>query len=137
MRCHYEVLGVARDAPNEQIKKSFHRLSLRWHPDRNKTEDTTAQFQELIHAWEILGDIQTRDKYDRELRKRERARHEMEVKIRNATREMNAKEKEMTRSSHEKKEADRDDRQVRDSVKNHTRPPLTALKHNRTRVANS
>jgi len=62
---YYEVLGVNRDASEEDIKKSYRKLAMKWHPDRNpdnpKAED---HFKEAKEAYEILSDSQKRAAYD-------------------------------------------------------------------------
>lgn len=62
---YYEVLGVNRDASEEEIKKSFKKLAMKYHPDRNpdnpKAEE---QFKEAKEAYEILSDDQKRAAYD-------------------------------------------------------------------------
>ena len=64
-RDYYEVLGVNRDASEEDIKKSYRKLAMKWHPDRNpdnpKSED---HFKEAKEAYEILSDSQKRAAYD-------------------------------------------------------------------------
>ncbi len=65
-RCYYEVLGVERSATEEVLKKSFRRLAMKFHPDRNP-DDAEAQdkFKEAKEAFEVLGDPQRRQMYDR------------------------------------------------------------------------
>lgn len=62
---YYEVLGVNRDASDEDIKKSYRKLAMKFHPDRNpdnpKAEE---QFKEAKEAYEILSDAQKRSAYD-------------------------------------------------------------------------
>jgi len=66
MRNPYEVLGVARDASEADIKKAFRRLAKKYHPDSNPG-DTTAQekFSSINAAYEIVGDKEKRAKFDR------------------------------------------------------------------------
>jgi len=65
-RDYYEVLGVARTASSEDIKKSFRKLALKYHPDRN-TGDKGAEekFKEAAEAYEVLSDGEKRQLYDR------------------------------------------------------------------------
>jgi len=64
-RCYYEILGVARSASDEEVKKAFRRLAMKNHPDRCP-DDPHAQdrFKEAKEAYEILGDPQRRAMYD-------------------------------------------------------------------------
>ena len=64
-RDYYEVLGVGRGASAAELKKSFRRLAMKFHPDRNP-DDPTAQdkFKEAKQAYEILGDEHKRALYD-------------------------------------------------------------------------
>ncbi len=64
-RDYYEVLGVPKDAPEEEIRKTFRKLALQYHPDRNKSKDAEARFKEVVEAYQILGDAEKRAKYDR------------------------------------------------------------------------
>lgn len=66
-RCCYEVLGVERDAGDEEIKKSYRRLALKWHPDKNRdnNEESTRIFTEIQQAYEVLSDPQERAWYDK------------------------------------------------------------------------
>src|SRR5919206_2484268 len=62
----YEVLGVARDADEQQIKKAFRRLARELHPDVNKHDpDAEEKFKEAAEAYEILNDSERRALYDR------------------------------------------------------------------------
>ena len=64
-RDYYEVLGVNRDASDQDIRKAYRRLAMKYHPDRNpddvKAED---QFKEAKEAYEILSDAERRAAYD-------------------------------------------------------------------------
>ncbi len=62
----YEILGVARDASQEQIKQAYRRLAKEYHPDRNRGDKSAEQrFKEVQAAYEVLGDPQRRAQYDR------------------------------------------------------------------------
>ena len=52
----YEVLGVERDASDSQIKRAYHKLALRYHPDKNpeQVEETSRKFREVVEAYEAL-----------------------------------------------------------------------------------
>src|SRR5688572_27018260 len=65
-RDYYDVLGVTRTASAAEIKKSFRALALKFHPDKNPGDrDAEASFKECAEAYEILGDEQKRQMYDR------------------------------------------------------------------------
>src|SRR3954466_9377795 len=61
----YEVLGVARDADETEVKKAFRRLARELHPDVNSTETAEEDFKEVAEAYEILSDTERRATYDR------------------------------------------------------------------------
>src|SRR5947208_549300 len=62
----YEVLGVARDADETQIKKAFRKLARELHPDVNRHDpDAEEKFKEAAEAYEILSDGERRAVYDR------------------------------------------------------------------------
>jgi curved DNA-binding protein len=65
---YYEVLGVARDADAEAIKKAYRALALRWHPDRHQGDAKAGaeqRFKAASEAYEVLSDPAKREKYDR------------------------------------------------------------------------
>lgn len=66
-RDYYEVLGVARNADGEEIKRAYRRLAMKYHPDRNDGEakgDAEIKFKECSEAYEVLCDPQKRARYD-------------------------------------------------------------------------
>lgn len=65
-RCYYEILGVGREASDDEIKRSYRRKALELHPDRNygNVEESTALFAEVQAAYEVLSDPQERAWYD-------------------------------------------------------------------------
>src|SRR5579862_2957709 len=64
-RDYYEVLGLGRNASEDEIKKAFRRLARQYHPDVNKEKGAEAHFKEVNEAYEVLGDPQKRAAYDR------------------------------------------------------------------------
>jgi molecular chaperone DnaJ len=64
-RDYYEILGVSRNATEEEIKKAFRRLARQFHPDVNREKGAEARFKEINEAYEVLGDAQKRAAYDR------------------------------------------------------------------------
>ncbi|NCC29787.1 MAG: molecular chaperone DnaJ, partial [Gammaproteobacteria bacterium] len=64
-RDYYEVLGVARNASEADLKKAFRRLAMKYHPDRNTGDvDTEAKFKEAKLAYDVLSDPKKRSAYD-------------------------------------------------------------------------
>ena len=62
----YEVLGVARDASDADIKKAYHKLVMKYHPDKNPGDKSAEEkFKEVNNAFDILKDPQKRAAYDR------------------------------------------------------------------------
>src|SRR2546423_9421877 len=65
-RDYYEVLGVARDASADDVKKAFRKLAMQYHPDRNHGDaDAAEKFKEASEAYEVLADPEKRGVYDR------------------------------------------------------------------------
>jgi len=50
----YEILELQKDASHKEIKQAYRKLSLRYHPDRNKDNDAEKKFKEITHAYQIL-----------------------------------------------------------------------------------
>jgi curved DNA-binding protein len=63
-RDYYKVLGVARTATAEDIKKSYRRLARKYHPDVSKEKDAEQKFKEVQEAYEVLKDTEKRAAYD-------------------------------------------------------------------------
>ena len=65
-RDYYEVLGVNRDAGDDEIKKAYRKLAMKFHPDRNPdNKDAEEKFKEAKEAYEMLSDPQKKAAYDR------------------------------------------------------------------------
>jgi molecular chaperone DnaJ len=65
-RDYYEVLGVAKNATEDELKKSYRKLAMKYHPDRNPdSKEAEDKFKEAKEAYEILTDAQKREAYDR------------------------------------------------------------------------
>jgi molecular chaperone DnaJ len=64
-RDYYEVLGVSRNASPDEVKKSYRKLALQYHPDRNPgNKESEEKFKEAAEAYEVLGDADKRRRYD-------------------------------------------------------------------------
>src|SRR6478672_10708547 len=64
-RDYYEVLGIAKSASEDEIKKAFRAKARKLHPDVNKEADAETQFKEVTEAYEVLIDSDKRSAYDR------------------------------------------------------------------------
>jgi molecular chaperone DnaJ len=63
-RDYYEVLGVATNASKDQIKDSYRKLAMQYHPDRNKSPGAEEKFKEISEAYAVLSDDEKREQYD-------------------------------------------------------------------------
>ena len=62
---YYKILGVSKDASQDEIKKSFRKLSLKFHPDRNPgNKKAEEKFKEIAEAYEVLSDPKKKEEYD-------------------------------------------------------------------------
>ncbi|KRF31156.1 molecular chaperone DnaJ [Yonghaparkia sp. Soil809] len=64
MADHYEVLGIARDASADDIKKAYRRLARELHPDVNPSGEAAERFKLVTHAYDVLSDPNQRQQYD-------------------------------------------------------------------------
>ena len=62
---YYNLLGVPRDATEEQIRRAFRGLAMEWHPDRNRAKDAAERFKGINEAYQVLIDPKKREMYDR------------------------------------------------------------------------
>jgi molecular chaperone DnaJ len=66
MADYYEILGISRDATQEEVKKAYRKRALQFHPDRNPGDaEAEKKFKEISEAYEVLGEEQKRKAYDR------------------------------------------------------------------------
>jgi molecular chaperone DnaJ len=65
-RCYYEILSVERSASQDDIKRAYRRLAMKWHPDRNPDNpEAEGEFKACTEAYEVLSDPERRGLYDR------------------------------------------------------------------------
>lgn len=63
-RDYYEILNVAKDASEQDLKKAYRKLAMKYHPDKNKSADAEEKFKEISEAYAILSDSEKRAQYD-------------------------------------------------------------------------
>ncbi|CAD8110794.1 unnamed protein product [Paramecium sonneborni] len=71
MKNHYITLGLERNAQQHQIKEAYHKLALKWHPDKNVScrAHAISQFREINEAYNTLSQLESKRKYDNKLEK--------------------------------------------------------------------
>ncbi|XP_076638676.1 dnaJ protein homolog 1 [Colletes latitarsis] len=61
---YYKILGITKTATDDEIKKAYRKLALKYHPDKNRSADAEEKFKEIAEAYEVLSDAKKRDVYD-------------------------------------------------------------------------
>lgn len=61
---YYKILGVEKSASDEQIKKAYRKMALKYHPDKNKSPDAEEKFKEISEAYDVLSDSEKRKIFD-------------------------------------------------------------------------
>lgn len=62
---YYDIMGVKNDATQDEINKAYRNLARQYHPDVSKEPDSSGKFKQVAEAYEVLGDPQKRERYDR------------------------------------------------------------------------
>jgi len=63
-RDYYDILGVSKNASQEELKRAYRKQALEWHPDRNKSPEAEKRFKEINEAYEVLSDGEKKAAYD-------------------------------------------------------------------------
>lgn len=61
---YYKILGIQPGANEEEIKKAYRRMALKFHPDKNKDPNAEEKFKEIAEAYEVLSDPKKKTVYD-------------------------------------------------------------------------
>jgi molecular chaperone DnaJ len=61
---YYSILGVDKGATDDQIKKAYRKLAMKWHPDKNSEPEAESKFKDISEAYEVLSDQNKRSNYD-------------------------------------------------------------------------
>ena len=64
MSDYYSTLGINKNASGTEIKSAYRKKTMQWHPDRNKEPGASEQFKKINAAYEVLGDVSKKEKYD-------------------------------------------------------------------------
>lgn len=62
---YYQTLGIQKSATNDEVKKAYRKLALKYHPDKNKAAGAEEKFKEVAEAYEVLSDKSKREIYDK------------------------------------------------------------------------
>lgn len=61
---YYKILGISKTSTDDEIKKAYRKLALKYHPDKNKAANAEEQFKLVAEAYEVLSDKKKREVYD-------------------------------------------------------------------------
>ena len=61
---YYKILGITKGASEDDVRKAYRKMALRYHPDKNKSAGAEEKFKEVAEAYEVLSDKKKRDIYD-------------------------------------------------------------------------
>ena len=62
---YYKILNVPRNASEEEVRKGYKKMALKFHPDKNKSPEAEDRFKEIAEAYEVLSDPQKREVFDK------------------------------------------------------------------------
>ena len=66
-RDYYAILGIGRQASDDEIKKAYRKMAVKWHPDKNKAPEAEEKFKDVAMAYEVLKDKKKRELYGEKL----------------------------------------------------------------------
>lgn len=61
---YYKILNLSRSATDDEVKKAYRKMALKFHPDKNKTPGAEEKFKEVAEAYDVLSDKKKREIYD-------------------------------------------------------------------------
>ena len=62
---YYKILGISKGASEDDVRKAYRKMALKFHPDKNKSAGAEEKFKEIAEAYEVLSDKRKRDIYDK------------------------------------------------------------------------
>lgn len=62
---YYKVLGIAKGASDDEIKKAYRKMALKYHPDKNKAKDAEEKFKQIAEAYDVLSDPKKKEVFDK------------------------------------------------------------------------
>ena len=66
-RDYYAILGIGRQASDDEIKKAYRKMAVKWHPDKNKAPEAEEKFKDVAMAYEVLKDKKKRELYGKNI----------------------------------------------------------------------